>query len=296
MELLYKYQNGNVLVSIFDDGTKIQEWPDDEAPAPIYPNSMDVKITNKCNLGCKFCHEMSVPDGKHADLSDLLEILEDLPAGTELALGGGNPLEHPWLKSFLMVCQDWEFIPNLTVNGKHVEKYADLLNTLIDERLIYGLGVSIEDDFDFAIMDKIHNVSNVVYHVIAGVNDYTILDKIKDRMGKVLVLGYKDVGRGITNHSELTDVLQSEWFGHIKLYIHRLHMSFDNLAVKQLDIKSYLSPEEWDEFYMGTDGQFTMYIDAVSQEFAVSSTSVTRYPLKGTIEEIFSKVQSEPKN
>ena len=46
IKLLHKYLNGNVEVSIFSDGTKIQEWPDNEKPNPQYPNSIDIKITN----------------------------------------------------------------------------------------------------------------------------------------------------------------------------------------------------------------------------------------------------------
>ena len=53
-------------------------------------------------------------------------------------------------------------------------------------------------------------------------------------------------------------------------------MSFDNLALKQLNIKQYLTDEEWDRFYCGTDGAFTMYIDAVKQEYAPTSRSSNR--------------------
>ena len=90
MELLYRYQNGNVEVSLFDDGTKIQEWPDEEQPKPKFPVSMDVKITNYCDLNCKFCHEMSTTSGKHGNLDKLFTFLQELPNGTELAIGGGK--------------------------------------------------------------------------------------------------------------------------------------------------------------------------------------------------------------
>ena len=33
----------------------------------------------------------------------------------------------------------------------------------------------------------------------------------------------------------------------------------------------------WKQFYMGDDGKFTMYIDTVNCEYAVSSTSTNRY-------------------
>lgn len=71
-------------------------------------------------------------------------------------------------------------------------------------------------------------------------------------------------------------------------------LSFDNLALEQLNIKKYVSPEDWKAHYMGDDGSFTMYIDLVKEEFAKNSTSVDRYNLNDyrSIEEIFNKIKN----
>ena len=50
-------------------------------------------------------------------------------------------------------------------------------------------------------------------------------------------------------------------------------VSFDNLAIEQLEVQRLMSREEWDEFYMGDDGSMTYYIDMVEQKFARSSTA-----------------------
>ena len=75
--LLNSYKNGNCKVSIYDDGTKVREY--DGEPSPVHPESMDIKITNYCsgsedqsNLLCKWCHERSNLQGKHAEFSALL--------------------------------------------------------------------------------------------------------------------------------------------------------------------------------------------------------------------------------
>ena len=294
MELLNKYLNGNVLVSIYEDGTKIQEWNDNETPHPEFPNSMDVKITNYCDANCKFCHEMSTTRGRHGDLDKLINILKDLPKGTELAIGGGNPLDHPDLIIFLKQCKELGLICNMTINSKHLLSSFSVINHLIDNKLIYGLGLSISDDFNFDFINLITNNSNVVYHVIAGVNNISILDKIKESpIKKVLILGYKEVGRGIGYYNDEVEELREEWYSKIRNYLGKIHLSFDNLAIKQLRIKRFFSPKSWKNFYMGSDGQFTMYIDAVNQEFAVSSTSTERYHLlKKDIKEMFLKVRT----
>ena len=52
-------------------------------------------------------------------------------------------------------------------------------------------------------------------------------------------------------------------------------------------MKKKISPEKWEQFYMGDDGQFTMYIDLTKGVFARSSTSEKTYPIKDTIDEMF---------
>ena len=293
MEILHSYINGNVKVTLYTDGTKIQEWSDDELANPIFPNSMDIKITNFCDLNCKFCHEMSNINGKHGNLEFLKSILFNLPRGSELALGGGNPLDHPNLLNFLEWCKNRELVPNITINSKHLVKYIDLINKLIDEHFIYGVGLSISDNFDFKSIELINNPHNVVYHVIAGVNDVFILDNIiKSEIDKVLILGYKEVGRGITYKNSLVDNCIKDWFNLLPSYLGKLHLSFDNLAIAQLKVKRFFTQKTWKEFYTGTDGQFTMYIDAVNQTYSTSSTSKENFEINGSIDEIFKNIRN----
>ena len=70
-------------------------------------------------------------------------------------------------------------------------------------------------------------------------------------------------------------------------------VSFDNLAIKQLDVKNILTDNEWQEFYQGDDGTMTMYVDGVKQQFAMTSTSPTRYDLLDNIDDMFKIVKEE---
>lgn len=292
-KLLHSYLNGNVRVELFEDGTKTQEWPGDTyADAnPEYPVSMDVKITNYCDLGCKFCHEESTTNGKHCDTYKLIDLLCDLPEGTELALGGGNPLDHPDIELILRDLREYQLIPNMTVNYKHIPKYHDLINYFIENKLIYGLGISVDSKADPSKIESfIDDSKNVVYHIIAGVEHPTIIKKYKDK--KVLILGYKDHGRGVQYRSqEVTenimawDMLLPTWGRYPKI------ASFDNLAVKQLNLKDRLSEEQWKKQYMGSDGQFTMYVDAVNYKYATSSTSTEQFDIKASIDLLFGRIR-----
>ena len=60
-----------------------------------------------------------------------------------------------------------------------------------------------------------------------------------------------------------------------------------------MNIKQYLTDEEWNQFYCGADGSFTMYIDAIEQKYAMSSTNPNKYDLVGNIKDIFANINSQ---
>lgn len=291
--VLYKYNNGNYTVTILNDGTKIRETEDDIFISD-FPESIDVKITNYCDLNCKYCHENSTTLGKHSDFEILKTKLSDLPDGIELAIGGGNPLSHPRILEFLKWLKINNFITNITINQKHIVGYYDLIEFLLKNDLIKGLGISITSD-KLDILKNICNLSkNVVFHVIAGVNDLTILDQLlKIDNCKILVLGYKNFGRGIDYYSDSVIVQLNNWKSNLKKYVGKCILSFDNLAIEQLNIRNWFTDKGWEHFYMGDDFTHTMYIDAVEQKFAPTSRSVDRKSFNDyTIIQYFNKFKN----
>lgn len=275
MDIINKYQNGNTTVIIYKDGTKIREF--DNTPEIYFPESLDVKITNYCDLGCEYCHENSTIKGEHADLEKLKAVLISLPAGVELAIGGGNPLDHPSLIEFLIWCQERGLICNITVNQRHLKKHLATLETLIEEKLIYGLGISIVNNHYKEIEYLKTLTNNIVYHLIAGVNNVFELDSLNSIGNcKVLILGYKNFGRGVYYYSKEVDRNIELWQEQLPLYLGKFSISFDNLALEQLNVQSMISKNVWDSFYMGDDFSFTMYVDAVKQEYGPTSKSLDR--------------------
>lgn len=296
------YQNGNYNISILNDGTKIREY--DNIPNPIYPESIDVKITNYCDAKCTFCHEMSTVEGKHGDLNKLFQLLKSLPAGVEIAIGGGNPLSHPNLVEFLIELKQIGIITNITVNQLHLKPYKELLTFLIKDELIKGFGISYnsKDLTEIKYFSSLTN--NIVIHLIAGVHILSTMDDLyslfnkQNKTLKVLLLGYKKFGFGINYYTKFTgvDFKIFQWYTHLHEYfkLKNLIISFDNLGIAQLNVKRFFTAENWKKFYMGADGQFTMYIDAIEGTYTVSSTNPTRLPFHGkNIAEIFNNVKNK---
>lgn len=292
------YKNGNYVVKLnTKNGTKIRENDLDFFESDTV-ESMDIKITNCCNMNCKFCHENSLPNGKHADLTFEGTFLDRLHPYTELAIGGGNPLEHPDFEKFLVECKEHQFIPSMTVNQTHFEQNYDFVKHLFDEQLIFGLGISLVNATDEFIA-KVKTIPTAVIHTIAGLTSLSDYEKIMNKGLKVLVLGYKKFRRG----EKLYDVNGDKIDTKIAELRNRLGeiiknerfsvLSFDNLALEQLNVKSHMDEETWEEFYMGDDGigdnfdSATMYVDMVERKFAKNSCDSNRYDLLPTIEEMY---------
>lgn len=292
---LHTYKNGNYQVTLFDDGTKIRETEESEFKS-LFPESIDCKITNKCNAKCSFCHENSVPDGLHANLKH--PFFKTLTTGTELAIGGGNIFEHPDIEQFLIERKEQGIICNITVNQLHFEENAHIIYKWQKEKLVYGVGISYngfaEDLNDLYF--KTFNPENVVVHAIAGIHD---LDLIKNEEIKVLILGYKEIRRGkdyFDRHNNTIKPKIQSLSEKLPIYLKSFKvLSFDNLAIKQLNVKDIIDPEVWERHYLGDDGQHTMYIDLVNEEFASSSTSAIRYNINEykTIETVFNQILNE---
>ena len=115
-KIIAQYKNGNYNVMLYNDGTKIRFNNEDYMEAE-FPESIDCKISNRCDMGCPMCHERSVPNGALANLNH--PIFDSLHAGTELALGGGNVLEHTGLENFLARMRDQGIICNMTIHLDH---------------------------------------------------------------------------------------------------------------------------------------------------------------------------------
>lgn len=272
----YSYKNGNTLVKIESDGTKYRYIPDNQVPRPEYPESIDLKITNSCDIGCPMCHEEAVPNGEHAELLDVPLIRSLLP-GMELAIGGGNPMTHPQLEDFLIQMQRRVILCSLTVHWKTFLEHYQTLKDWTDLNMIRGLGVSINETVPCEVMDKLEEFDNAVVHTIIGVADEPVFRQTMDRGFNILLLGYKNYGRGMIYRNQFSgDIFpRISWVkDHLdKFPSHYRAVSFDNLSVEQLELKSIMRPDAFQQVYMGEDGCFTMYVDLVKNEYAPSSVS-----------------------
>lgn len=296
MKLIGAYRNGNIRTVIFADGTKTRETDDDEF-IPDFAENMDIKISNYCDMGCSMCHEGSSTNGKHGDILNA-KFIDTLHPYQEVAIGGGDATSHPDLIPFLRKLKEKKVIANITVNQCHFERKQDLIKQLGEEGLIYGIGVSLVDPTR-ELIDLVKQYPNAVIHVISGILSPSDVQILANQGLKLLILGYKHLRRGNewyeTDKSNIED--KQKWLkDNIGDIINKFKVvSFDNLAIEQLDVRRLMGEDEWNEFYMGDDGTMTYYIDMVERKFAKSSTTPMdkRHDLLENVDDMFQVVKAE---
>lgn len=296
-----KYKNGNYTVSInLDNGTKIRENGLDNL-TPAFAENCDVTISTVCDGGCEWCYMDCTPNGKHGDIMNP-KFLDTLHEWTELAING-NDLSHPDLIPFLEKMKKKNIIVNMTVNQKHFEAKQDIIKKLYSSKLIHGLGVSlVKPTYEFIRLVK--QYPNAVIHTIAGITDITDYRLLALNDLKVLILGYKDIGRGksylnddvkLNNYIETDMRILSYWIETMINDNWFKVISFDNLALKQLNVKRLLSDDEWNEFYAGDEGSHTFAIDLVEKKFAKNSMTSDdkKHDLLDNVDDMFQVIRNE---
>lgn len=294
MTFPFKYKNGNCEITIFENGTRIITT-DDDFLKPNTPFNIDIRVSNSCSFGynektnssfCYFCHESAITNGKQCDYLKLKQILNNIPKGTELAIGSNDLTEE--LIDFIKWSHEKDFIVNLTINQGHLKRDLKAIQYLINNKFIKGLGVSYRESLKWDIPESILNYEHTIFHVICGIDDFNNVFNLKDfGVKKILILGEKDFG--FNKHKvNLKSTKHEQWFWWVgKLFDMFDVVSFDNLSLEQLKLERFFTKQSWDLF---NNEEHSMYINAVDEYFSPSSRSDIKKSFKDiTLEKFFSQ-------
>lgn len=307
-EVLWYGINGNYLLMYLDNGTKIKatKWDDTEF-RPENPECIDCSITTVCDGNCPYCYMGCSKDGTHASLfdddRDLMFPLNTITEGTELAING-NDLSHPDLEEFLKVMNNRGVIVNITLKFSHIVKHIDTILKWSRGNIIYGIGISVpsiindEDLEKLNIMNRLFN-DRMVCHTIVGIHGYEEIKKLSDNGIRVLVLGYKESGKGSRYHGENQMEVYRKMHdlkSYLEIFWNQFKsISFDGLALEQLSVKSWLPDNVWEKSYAGDEGEYSFYLDMVNQKYAMNSIQHTMSKPIGrkSIKELFQNVRRD---
>lgn len=260
------------------------------------PELVDVKITDWCGYGCKFCYQGSTKRGKHASLENLEAIFDQLQAMNvfEIAVGGGEPAHHPQFIDIIEMAKARGLTFNFTAYGTDWSADKDVLNALRDKRGYgggFGVGISVHNEKDLIKVSRVReNISKerlwgtqVIGQTVVGATPTKVTKALIERCARehtpLILLGFKRTGRGAkfkVSSAERNDVLDILTFareaidpsgpirsGGFHLSVDTQFLDLYGDILDQLKVPHILrtSPE----------GAFSMYIDAVEMTAGPSS-------------------------
>lgn len=91
-----------------------------------YPEFYDVKLTGQCKGECSYCYMSSNKEEKHYEnvinkIKNFFGNLTENQKPFQVAIGGGEPTEHPDFKKVLKTFVELGITPNYTTNGMWVQ-------------------------------------------------------------------------------------------------------------------------------------------------------------------------------
>ena len=241
-----------------------------------YPELVDMKITDRCFESCKWCYADSTPTGEHATRDNTYRMLFILMSMGifEVALGGGNVMDHPQILDIVSSTRRRNIIPNITCRNPEwmmSPRYGELINS------VGRIGVTAYTVDDIPRLADICTTMNIPLRkvspqVVVGIPDeYTFGDILRSAHElhlPVTLLGYKHCGRGsnyVPNEYNLIDII----------------MNMNNRdELPTISIDTALALQYNTELaamgiprimYTTDEGRFSMYIDAVNMVCGPSS-------------------------
>lgn len=235
------------------------------------PELVDIKITDFCLFGCAFCYQASTPEGQHATMDNMRFIINELRKAKvfEVALGGGEPTDHPHFIQILKEFHAAGIVPNFTTRSMGWVKR----NWSLIEPYIGAFALSVDTAHGLRSAAKMFMEvprDRVNIHYIMGLGnekDFVAFMKTANELDfRVTLLGYKTVGRG----DEVYHVEYDWWISLVHLLIASDQCPKFSIDTPLAEQYEHQLPVDHKLFHT-REGFISAYIDAVAMKIGASS-------------------------
>lgn len=243
-----------------DRGEKDPFW------APHGPELMDISITNWCDKGCSFCYKSSTKHGEHMALDDYKKLIDQAAEmhTFQVALGGGNPNQHPNFIDILKYTASKGIVPNYTTNGR------GLNDEILDASRKYcgAVAVSVYPPYDEAAIaiEKLANygIKTNIHFILDAESIHTAIDWLKQPpeylidINAIIFLNYKPSGRTVFEEKLLRNSERLDEFFELATSPQRkLKVGFDACCVSGVFARANANTSMVDAC---DAGRFSMYV------------------------------------
>lgn len=179
---------------------------DDPSFAPV-PELADISISNHCTKGCSFCYRDSRNNNEFMSVEDYCNVLDSMNHKKygnvfQVALGGGEPLEHPDFLTIINETVQRNIVPNFTTNGIHIN--LDICKQITGK--VGAVAISVTSVHDIPIEKvKLLNLHGIKVNLHFLLSSESVDEAIKILRGEdsglleginaIVFLTYKPAGR-----------------------------------------------------------------------------------------------------
>jgi radical SAM protein with 4Fe4S-binding SPASM domain len=261
------YKESNYYIAFNrDNGAFIRNGKNGEDPFynVMGPELLDISITNFCERQCDFCYRNSNTDGDNMPVEDYERIIKEAEkAGVlQVAIGGGNPNQHPQFIDILLITRKNKIIPSYTTNGQGM---TDEIYRATKE-LCGAMAISWYEPYfeakevirkaqDFKIKTNIHFLLNQKTLPVA-IDLLETQGDLLEKINAIVFLNYKPVH---SNESLcLTDGEEIKYFFDLVKVFKKCKIGFDSCMISYMPLLGEdLAPETVD---FCESGRFSAYI------------------------------------
>lgn len=179
--------------------------------APV-PELADISISNHCTKGCSYCYRDSKANNQFMSVEDYVRLLESMKHPQygnvfQVAIGGGEPLEHPDFMQIINETCHRGIVPNFTTNGIHLS--PDVCKAIKNKVGAVALSVTsineIQQEKVFMLAEE--SIRTNIHYVLSSENISEAVNIVNgnydDRLNGVnamVFLTYKPAGRATGRH------------------------------------------------------------------------------------------------
>ena len=262
-----------------DNGQRVRIRLSDDTTIPIKaraPELVDIKITDNCPFKCPYCYQGSLPNGRTPSIEDIQTIAQmcsDFDV-FEVAIGGGEPTLYVEFLAVLYTFREHDIVPNFTtrnlawLNGPDTDEILSLAG---------GVAFSVESLAQAEAVAKAvephKGKAQFSFQIVEGIPSLSDLRAIwrlsAQTQIQVTMLGYKTTGFGKGQKRHNYDWINLILEGHISYHDRPYMLATDTVVVARESERLSVHVDE--RFLTGSEGAFSMYMDAVTMTASPSS-------------------------
>lgn len=243
---------------------------DDPKWAPV-PELADISISNHCSKGCSYCYRKSAKNNEFMTLEQYERVLDAINHPKygnvfQVALGGGEPLEHPQLVQIIEVTLKREIVPNFTTNGMFLTE--DVCKTIQGKVGAVALSIASVAELErekIAMLRK-YDIRTNVHYVLSAKNVGEAIEIVSGKhnavfegVNAIIFLTYKPAGRCIRDGVLQEGIEMEQFVQKVNDYDNKgLKIGFDACFMPNLLHKGFKHAELVD---VCEAGFFSVYVD-----------------------------------